>query len=462
MNKNTYGLTADDLQQMRDKIDKQRNYLENNHFHTATGQVKSLLDVSFSANMSERYYAQLSNKINTMADLAFNEGLKPVFLTITLDGFFRGFLKSDYRKWDKLNAISKIDYERHIPNNEIYGFLREKIKEGKKFTVKDCYNTLSYQWYRFSAGYAFKKLKKEGKDFVYLKASEPHKDGVPHFHVLLWIPEEHFSTFKKDFERYFPAPQNHVKSTDVDSNPDDTKGFQTAIYNPVGYIMKYATKSFMDIKNNDELDYLQAWYVKHKIRRITTSHSTVPQWVYQKVFTIEKSWLHITALKRSQPLLCEWNKEDDHFMFIEQSGRCLQYDQGVLTLSYINSNIIIRQTGELKEQRDKTPRSILNVPSTWQNPHTPNKTIDTYIDGEHFLYRDGEIFNFTPQPVRMSDFELWNYYHEEMDMDTVNHHHFVHVRNECIKRGLVKGDELSLNVFTREYFEASVMDSYDF
>jgi len=149
MNKNTYGLTADDLKQMRDKIDKQRNYLENNHFHTATGQVKSLLDVSFSANMSERYYAQLSNKINTMADLAFNEHLKPVFLTITLDGFFRGFLKSDYRKWDKKDATSKVDYERHIPNNETYGFLREKIKEGKKFTVKDCYNTLSYQWYRF-------------------------------------------------------------------------------------------------------------------------------------------------------------------------------------------------------------------------------------------------------------------------------------------------------------------------
>lgn len=225
---------------------------------------------------------------------------------------------------------------------------------------------------------------------------------------------EYFSTFKKDFERYFPAPQNHVKSTDVDSNPDDTKGFQTAIYNPVGYIMKYATKSFMDIKNNDELDYLQAWYVKHKIRRITTSHSTVPQWVYQKVFTIEKSWLHITALKRSQPLLCEWNKEDDHFMFIEQSGRCLQYDQGVLTLSYINTNIIIRQTGELKDKRDNTPRTLPQTPSIWKDPHIPNKTIDAFIDGEHFLYRDGEIYNFTPQPVRMSDFELWNYYHEEI------------------------------------------------
>lgn len=443
--KTQYGLTADDLQRMRDKIDKQRNYLENNHFHTATGQVKSLLDVSFSANMSERYYAQLSNKINTMADLAFNEGLKPVFLTITLDGFFRGFLKSDYRKWDKQDAVSKINYERHIPNNETYGFLREKIKEGKKFTVKDLYNVLNHQWLNFAKSYSFKQLKKEGKEFIYLKAAEPHKDGVPHFHVLMWIPESYFSIFKKDFERYFPAPQNHKLIHD--GNEGDTYGFQTAIYNPVGYIMKYATKSFMDIKNNDELDYLQAWYVKYKIRRITTSHSTVPQWVYQKVFSIEKSWLHITALKRSQPLLCEWSKEDDNFTFIEQSGRCLEYDRGVLTLSYINEGnpIIVRQTGEYKEERDNTPRTLPQTPSTWQNPHTLNKTIDAFIDGEHFLYRNGEVFNFTPQPVRMSDLELWSYYHEEMDVETVNAHHYAHTHNEMVDRGLLHADHISLN-----------------
>lgn len=442
MKKYNYGLTADDLHQMRDKIDQQRNYLENNHFHTSTGQVKSLLDVSFSANMSERYYAQLSNKINTMADLAFNEGLKPVFLTITLDGFFRGFLKSDYRKWDKLDATSKINYERHIPDNEVHGFLRQKIKQQSKFTIKDLYNVLNYQWYKFSSGYAFKKLKKSGKDFIYLKAAEPHKDGVPHFHVLLWIPQDYFETFQKDFKRYFPAPQNHRPLPD--GNEGDTYGFQTAIYNPVGYIMKYATKSFMDLRNDDQLDYLQAWYVKHKIRRITTSHSTVPQWVYQKVFSIEKSWLHITALKRSQPLLVEWNKEDDHFTFIEESGRCLQYDSGVLTLSYINSGIVIRQTGEYKDKREHIPRPFPPVPHTWQNPPPPNKTIDVFIDGTRFLYRDGEVFNLTPQPVKMSDLELWTYYHEKIDIETVNAHHYALVHNEMIKRDLLQGDPITL------------------
>jgi hypothetical protein len=261
---------------------------------------------------------------------------------------------------------------------------------------------------------------------------------------LFWIPEKSFESFQKDFQRYFPAPQNHKPIQD--GNEGDTTGFQTAIYNPVGYIMKYASKSFMDLRNDDQLDYLQAWYIKHKIRRITTSHSTIPQWVYQKVFSIEKSWLHITALKRSQPLLCEWNKEDDHFMFLEESGRCLQYDNGVLTLSYMTSTnpIIVRQTGIPKEKRE-TFDYHEPVPSKWQNPHTVHKTIDAFIDGEHFFYRDGEVFNLpAPQPVRMSDFKLWDYWHNEIDLDDCNVHHLAYTQNEMIKRKLLDGELVPL------------------
>ncbi|MDP3465339.1 MAG: replication endonuclease [Sulfuricurvum sp.] len=440
--KENYGLTPTDLKEMMDKIDAQKSYLSNNHFHTATGQVKSLLDVSFSANISERYYAQLSNKINTMHSLAISQSLKPVFLTITLDGFFRDFLQGDFKRYNDKSATIKENYQRHIPNNEVYGFLREKIKEGKKFTVKDCYNTLSYQWLNFAKSYSFKQLKKEGKQFIYLKASEPHKDGVPHFHVLMWIPANYFETFKKDFERYFPAPRNH--KANLDGNTGDTYGFQTAICNPVGYIMKYATKSFMDLKNGEDLNYLQAWYIKHKIRRITTSHSTIPQWVYQKCYSIEKDWYHLTDVLKREPLLSEWNKKDNYFLIIEDTGRTLEYIDGVLTLKYIDSDFVIRQTGTPKEKTVISTTKIQPVPSSWQNLYTPNKTIDTYIDGDHFLYRDGELFNFTPQPVRMSDFDLWTYYHDEMDIETVNAHHYAYTHNTMIERGLLNADPITL------------------
>jgi hypothetical protein len=445
-----YGLSPYDLKYCREKIDGQKSYLSNNHFHTSTGQVKSFLDVSFSANISERYYSQLSNKINTMSDLAKSQNLKPVFLTITLDGFFRGLLTANYSKWDRQSDAKKKEYLRHIPNNDVHGFLRDKIASRSKFTVKDCYNTLAFQWYHYSAGYAFKKIKKDGKQFIYLKAAEPHKDGVPHFHVLLWIPENYFEQFKKDFERYFPAPQNHKPITD--GNEGDTKGFQTAIHNPVGYIMKYATKSFMDLRTGEDLNYLQSWYIKHKIRRITTSHSTVPQWIYQKCYAIEKDWYHLTDVLKREPMLCEWNREEDYFILIEDSGRSLEYDRGVLTLRYLGSNTVIKQFGEFKDTPKTQPRKLEPVPSTWMKP-LQKKYIDCFIEHDHYLYRDGEIFKPTPQSMKMSDFELYEYFHS-LDLETVNPHHYAHTHNEMISRELLVGEIVSLNkMYTRNPFE---------
>jgi len=449
---NQYGLNHHDLKHAKDKLDAQRSYLSNNTFHTSTGQVKTLLEVSFSANLSNRYYSQLSNKINTMHSLAMSQGLKPVFLTITLDGFFRGFLTANFTKWHRQTDLQKKEYLRHIPNNDVYGYLRDKIKEEKKFTVKDCYNVLAFQWYHYSSGYAFKKIKKDGKQFIYLKAAEPHKDGVPHFHVLLWISESYFQSFKKDFERYFPAPQNHKPIED--GNPGDTKGFQTAIHNPVGYIMKYATKSFIDLRDNNELDYLQAWYIKHKIRRITTSHSTIPQWVYQKVFALEKDWYHLTDLTVREPMLCEWSREDDYFILIEDTGRVLEYDRGVLTLRYIDGPII-KQLGEFNDRPKTQSRRLEPVPSTWMKPEQ-KRYIDVFIEHDHYLYREGELFKPTPVPMQMSNLDLYGYWNA-LDLETVNPHHFAHVRNEMISRGLLAGDIVSLNkIYTRNPFEDEI------
>ncbi|MFA6629655.1 MAG: hypothetical protein WCS55_07815 [Sulfuricurvum sp.] len=480
----TYSLSSHDLKYCRNKIDSQKSYLSNNHFHTGTGQVKSLLDVSFSANISERYYSQLSNKINTMSDLAFSQNLSPVFLTITLDGFFRGFVSGNFSKWNRKKEDFKNDYLRHIPNNEVYGFLHEKIKNEVCFTIKDCYNVLAYQWYRYSSGYAFKKLKKEDKQFIYLKAAEPHQDGIPHFHVLLWIPEGYFDLFKKDFCRYFPAPRNSKEITEkdkeffkrkkrypikgVDFNEGDTYGFQTLIHNPVGYIMKYATKSFMDLRTGEELNYLQAWYIKHKIRRITTSHSTIPQWVYQKVFAIEKDWYHLTDLTIRAPILCEWNKEEDHFTLIEENGRSLEYDCGVLTLRYIDGPLL-KQIGERKE-KSSFQSQIQSVPAKWKKQHERIKSCEVYIDGQkhvfrnkpsqykydlrvyeneyiakkYFFFVEKEAVKLIPQPLKMSNIELYNYW-QNIDSENVNSHHYLHTYNEMVKRDLLEGEGVCLD-----------------
>lgn len=438
-----YGLTYNDLKFARQKLDTQKKYLEDNSFTTSSGQVKSLLEVSFSANISERYYAQLSNKINTMHSLAISQNLKPLFLTITLDGFFRGFLAANYSKWDKQTDEQKEAYFRHIPNNEVYGLLRDKIKNKEQFNPKDLYNILCFQWYRFSAGYAFKHLKKSSRPYIYLKSTEPHKDGVPHMHILFWVPEDSFSLFQKDFVRYFPAPQNHKPLKN--SSNGDTKGFQTAINNPVGYIMKYTTKSFMDLRTGEDMNFLQAWYVKNKIRRITTSHSTIPQWVYQKVFAFEQDWYHLTDLTIREPRLCEWSKEDDYFILIEDNGRCLEYDSGLLTLKHIDSNNIIKQIGEhskkskvIKSKFESTPTKWINFKKTKPNLH------EVWIDDKLYIYRDKKLSIPTPKPLIMKNYELLTYW-QNLDIESVNPHHFAHTHNVMIERGLMDGFKIPIN-----------------
>ena len=58
-----YGIKKHDLKFIQKKHEIQRSYLKDQFFIGSTGQVKTLLDVSFSANHSKRYYAEIINKM---------------------------------------------------------------------------------------------------------------------------------------------------------------------------------------------------------------------------------------------------------------------------------------------------------------------------------------------------------------------------------------------------------------
>lgn len=74
-----YGLNSFDVENIQTKIDKQKDYMENSTFVTSSGAVKTLLEINMNANISERYYAQLVNKVNTLQQAMINLDLTPVF-----------------------------------------------------------------------------------------------------------------------------------------------------------------------------------------------------------------------------------------------------------------------------------------------------------------------------------------------------------------------------------------------
>jgi len=218
----------------------------------------------------------------------------------------------------------------------------------------------------------------------------------------------------------------------------ELNGFQCTISNPVGYILKYVTKSFMDLKNESELDELQAWYIKHRIVRFTTSHTLVPQWVYNTCYPLENDWLYLSTLKNDAS--CEWSSEDDYFKFEDKNlSKTIMYNKGLYQL--FQDGLLIREFGEKKE-----PESINTMRKRDKFIIKPKKE-----RVKIYLVINGIKYDIQDKPVSMrGDWELYTYYNT-LNPETCNLHHFGLVQNELIKRGLVKGKIQSLNNFNTNF-----------
>ncbi|MBU0632596.1 replication endonuclease [bacterium] len=416
-----YGLSKHDLEFINKKIQYQKDFLLDNSFTTSSGQVKTLLDVSFSANHSERYYAQLTNKINTMTEYSKDFDLSPSFLTMTLDGFYRDLLRGDYTRFDKFSVEKKEEIMKSIPDNDKYGFLRQKILDREKFTINDLYKILSYQFGKFTASYPFIKMRKQGFKFMYIRTVEPHKkDGVPHFHVMLYINKRFFESVREVFNKNFPAPQN------------EKEGFVTDIYNPAGYILKYITKSFTDVKHGNDLDYIQVWFIKHRIMRCVTSKNTIPQWIYQKCYSLESDWYYLTDFIYNEDKFCEWSYKDDYFHFIDlESSREIHYEQGVISL--IRDDKVLKTFGSKKEKIVSVARKLVFK----RNKQKVKRYVDVIIDGEQFLLIDGSLVQHKRQPHEMGNYELINYF-RTLDIKIVQLDHYRITHKLMCERGLIK------------------------
>ena len=430
-----YGLGRFDVENAQMKVDRQRDFMKNSTFVTSNGTCKSLLDVSMSANISTRYYAQLVNKVNTLQQTMTNLNLNPIFLTITHDGWLHDLYYGDYSRFED-------EYLKKLPENDKYGYLATKALNRETFDVHDLYIVLRWQWDKFCKTRSFMKMRKEYK-IGYLFAVEPHESGVPHAHVLLYVPSSYILKLQDEFKKIFGTSQN-IGQDKKRLSPEqiangEFNGFQWTLSNPVGYILKYVTKSFMDIKNQAQIDELQAWYVKYRITRFTTSHTLVPQWVYNKVYPLENDWLYLSDLKINS--MCEWSAEDDYFKFEDTNcGKTLQYTRGLYQM--FQDGTLVHEFGEMKE---------LKEPNTMRYR-------DKFVIREKRKIIKIELFNSKGQKIELypkpishrKNYDLIQYYHS-LNPEFCNLQHFGLVQNECIKRGLVEGQIQSLNDFNTDF-----------
>lgn len=421
-------------------------------FVNQLGEVRSLLDCSMSANLSKKYYAEVSNRMNTLSSFSLLYDQRPVFLTITLNGCFRDALKGDYSRF------KPIDFK-YIPQ-----IIKMRMKNGEALEIRDLAQILNHQWNLLIMRFC-KRFKDVERSYV--RCFEPHKkDGVPHIHALFYLPAHTISYLFDTYKDLFYAPQNLRTDaiTSQQAKNGEINGFQWSIDNPTGYVMKYIQKTFVNLYETQELDELSTWYIKHKIRRFITSRTKVPLWVYRRINFIAsmRDFYHLCNFKNNGENIIEWDFKDKFIhIFLPDRDERIILENDTLTHT-INDKVV---NVYVKEKPPKIQKSEYNLTS--KCPESIDLTISRVSREIEAFRREvakarGEI---KKPPLWMKNYELYNYY-SNLDKKNCNIQHLAYVENIMLDRGLnsftKKNEKHKLNAPDLEDFIERGLREYEF
>ncbi|MCT7487466.1 replication endonuclease [Aliarcobacter cryaerophilus] len=387
-----YGLDPLDFEAIDKKLDFQKAFIENKFFDFDFAENKSAIDFTYSANLNpNKYFAEMNNRINSIFQYSKKLDLMPVFCTITAP--------SKYHQTDKNRKLI------YSPN--------------------DTAKALTQIFNKFTNLQVFQRMKRETKHgLIYFRVYEPHKSGVPHCHIMLFLPKNYILEVKNKFFEYFTNAEkwgNNKKSLD----------FRYTFYNvngAISYIMKYVTKTFKN--ENDTTNKAWYWYIKNRIRRFLTSRTLAPLEIYRKVRYFFKNlpndYLYVTNLVKNNQIIKLFEKT---------------------TFNYMRFNI---ETGEIEDVTlwQKSAELILNsrikTNQTFTLKYTPklhNKALTVFVS-EFVKYSFSDKLNkFVIVPVipaMLKDYQLNKYYDLLIkDLDNIDLVHFGVVKNEMIKRGFL-------------------------
>ncbi|WP_418178834.1 replication endonuclease [Aliarcobacter lanthieri] len=400
-----YGLSQDDFTSIDSKLIKQEKYIKNMFFNFGIeNEQKSILDFTYSANLNpNKYFAEMNNRINSIFKYANEKKLKPVFCTITAP--------SKYHQTDK----------------------NRKLILSPNQTAKDLTQTFN----KFTNIQVFQKLRKElGKSLTYFRVNEPHKSGVPHTHIMLFLPNHYILEVKQKFYEYFTNKVrwgNNVKSLD----------FRYTFYNVKGaisYLMKYITKTFKNENNSKNKAWY--WYIKNNVRRFSCSRTLAPLMVYRKIRYFFKDkyqddYLEISKLLKEKNILRLFDDTTYNYMFYNKSTGEIEE----INIWQKNTDLILRS----RIKKDK----IISL--KYSKKEFKTNLIAFVSDFEKYIYSK-KMNKFILMPVipsLLSDYQLNNYFNIlNKNIDNINLIHFGITKNEMIKRGFLQEDYINPALYT--------------
>lgn len=395
MNKNSYGITSYQREFTINKLKYQQKYLYENCIDLGSVQIPYANFFKNAWHNSNRYIAELNHRVYSLNEYAKEKDLTPIFAVITLP--------SEYHRYKQVKIKGKT---RFVKNRKFIDDENHSVKSGNK-KLQEIVRNIFFKR-------AFRNIPKDMK--CYITTREPHRDGTPHLNLLVFVPKDKINSCIEAIKECLISEQNEV---------------QTSINNPTAYIMKYIFKTLDDLRGNsdnlDKLSNLTLWYIHHKIPRVTMSRTFISLDIYRALggrYDIKT----LTYMYKNKMLQ----------VFVDNKNKVVEIFDDVGQI--YNRKRYFKLTSYLHKQKPSLKK--------YNNPN--------YIEIED---KDGNIIDYIHHsnivnPRRfvnqMRDLELYDYF-KNLDIDTVNLHHYAYTNNELAKRDFLGFEKVSLNHFNTEF-----------
>lgn len=409
-----YGLDTNIKNYIDNKIEKNKTFLKNLTFYNEDYNLVSMFDSDMNANLSpQRYFAEVSNRVNTIFKISKELNLYPAFVTITAPSAYHN-------------------------NSATYNGT----------TPRGTALHLSFLWAKFLRLKLFEHIKdNSGHNMIYIRVYEPHKSGVPHLHAMIFVPKEYIKEVENKFYEHFTKFEINKKALKYISNfsharYEDSKG-------AIAYILKYMNKTFKNAK--DDIMTNEAYYFAyHGIRRFITSQTLIPLWIYRKIkHSTDTRDLHqLTKSYRNGHIYTSFDKTYINQRYIKKEVIEYSHDH-IETIETVEDKIIYQKNHFISNQFQNFNLVYENTPSSWTKQ---KNRIPIFENGKiTYFYKNGKFIRYQKHITSMTDLELYSYY-ENYDIENGSYVYYLAIRNLLISKKLLQGQKYNLNNFSLDIF----------
>ena len=438
-----YGITPKIESLVLEKNKAQLEYLQNTFLcDNGTPLNMSLYQMTNTAMMTpKKYCGEIWQRVQSLQKYADYLGFScPLFLTITPKTYFKP------TKQIFLTKKGNVSHYKLVDNKNFMAF-----HDGSLDYVQQSINYISGVWRSFLGNErVVKDIKKEyGERPIFMRTYEPHVDGTPHAHLVIFIPPAYRDRFVEVAQSYF-----NESRFDIKFDFDEGKG------GVVAYILKYILKSFKNAKDG-KIDKIACWYSYYKIRRFTTSRTLIPLSVFRKInakkefqnllnatFMYKKNQIFVN--RAYHPLTAMYFdittlQSSDYKIFqvcFNTSEIGISYD--VLYQKNFNLSTIKLREIRIKESFEKSVLKRIK----------PYKPLFVEIEGNKFIYRNNKLYNVAFDVNSFSRMELYHYF-KTLNADTCDSLHYGFIKNKLIDYGLIFSEKIPLDLYREDfsYFE---------